>query len=156
MYLPELLIVNLRILIVQQDPQDAGKCGLLAFKDAMTQLLRGAEEILDFAFQDTQEPAGAHTGLFDVPEVLMTDRGPPDYSLVVLWEPRVNIEIWQEIPQVMTQGVGECIYLVKDALAQEGALHADMIYLGEKSVRPADMLVRTIHNVGASCISYNI
>ena len=53
----------------------------------------------------------------------------------------------------MAERVGERINLVQDVLAKEGGLHSDMIQLGEEAVGPSNMLVRTVHDVGTSCVS---
>jgi hypothetical protein len=80
------------------------------------------------------------------------DRWPPDDSLIVPRDPSLHIEIGQEVPQIMTERVGESIDLLQDVLAKERGLHSDMIQLGEEAVGPANMLIRTIHDVGTSCV----
>ena len=83
----------------------------------------------------------------------MADRWPPYNSLIVPRDPSLHIEIREEVPEIMTECVSERIDLLKNVLAKERGLHADMIHLREEAVGPPNMLVRTIHDVGASCVS---
>lgn len=56
----------------------------------------------------------------------------------------------------MTECVGESIDLLQNVLAKKRGLHSDMIQLWEEAVGAANMLVRTIHDVGTSCVPHYI
>ena len=156
MDLPELFVINLGILVVHQDAKDASQSGFLTLEYPMAELLRRSKQELNLGFQDPEQFARPQPSLFNVPEILMADRWPPDDSLIVPRDPSLHIEIRQEVPQIMTECVGESIDLLQDVLAKERGLHSDVIQLGEKAVGAANMLVRTIHDVGTSCVPHYI
>jgi len=50
--LPELFVINLGILIVHQDAEDASQGGFLTLEDPMAELLRRSKQELDLGLED--------------------------------------------------------------------------------------------------------